>query len=134
MKHILLSFCVFLVGCAGSLDRLSGIRENAPEWYEARKKELAGQAYPRLSNVPVDASYSGQEMELVTTRDETEAILAAFHADPRSEPVNVSPAEIRAWGQALIAAVNARMTPADFLTDAEIASLKARFERPRARR
>lgn len=134
MKPILLSFCVFLAGCAGSLDTLSDMRENAPEWYEARKLELAGEGYPRLSDVPVDASYSGQDMELVTSRDETEAILAAFNADPRSEPVNVSPEEIRAWAQTLIASINARMTPADFLTDADIASLRARFERPRARR
>ncbi|MEQ9317229.1 MAG: hypothetical protein RLN72_15355 [Henriciella sp.] len=116
------------------MDRLSDMREAAPDWYEARKVELAGEGYPRLSDVPINATYRDQNRQMNLTRAEREAIRAGFEANPRSEPVDITPEEILAWSTELRNRVNRQMTRADFLTDAEIAALKARFDRPRARR
>lgn len=110
------------------------MKETAPEWYEARKEELAGRGYPSLSDVPMNRPYASRQMSMVASTEKTEALLAAFEADPRAKPIEVTPQEIIAWGQAIRARVNAQLGPANFLTDPEIASLRARFERPRARR
>ena len=134
MRQFFIISMLIVAGCASSMDRLSDMREAAPEWYEARKTELAGEGYPSLGDVPRNATYRRQQAQLVLTREEQDQILAAFNADPRSEPVNVTPEDILAWSAELRARVNAQMRPAQFLSDAEIASLKARFDRPRARR
>lgn len=110
------------------------MKEAAPDWYEARRTELAGEGYPRLSQVPVNTTYRQQVRQADLTRAEREQIRTAFEANPRAEPATVSPEEILAWSAELRSRVNRQMTQADFLTDAEIEALRARFDRPRARR
>lgn len=134
MRHILTISCLFVAGCAGSMDRISDMRETAPDWYEARKQEFAGRGYPELANVPSDSTYGSQQAGLVKTAGEREAIRQAFFSNPRSEPAYLTPEEIRAWGLELKRRFSAEMKPADYLTDADVARLRARFDRPRARR
>lgn len=116
------------------MDRISDLREAAPDWYEARKSELAGKGYPSLGDVPRETTYRSQRSELELTRAQQNEILAAFNADPRSQPAYLTAEEIQAWGAALRRKFDAEMTPANFLTDADIVRLKAKFDRPRARR
>ena len=116
------------------MDRISDLRDAAPDWYEARKTELAGKGYPSLGDVPRDTTYRTRRDELVLTRAQQDEILAAFNADPRSQPAYLTPEEILAWGTALRRKFDAEMKPASFLTDTDIARLKAKFDRPRARR
>ena len=131
MRLGIVLLCLAAAGCSSSI---SDLREAAPEWYEARKQELRGQGYPDLSRVPADNSYAPRQSGLVTSGAEQEAIRNAFYADPRSEPVTMTPAEIMQWSAELRERVAVFDTPTDFLTDADIARLRAQFERPRARR
>ena len=134
MRTLLPVFCLFSASCAGSMDKIADMREAAPDWYEARKVELAGEGYPSLSSIPVDDTYKAQSSGLRKTGAESAAILAAFEASPKAEPAYLTPAEIRDWGMRIRASVGKLDQPADFLTDSDIAALKARFDRPRARR
>lgn len=134
MRLVIVPFCLIMTACAGTVDRMSDIQEATPEWFEARKEELAGKGYPKLGDVPVNTTYESKKTGLQSAGADSEALLAAFHANPRSEPNTLSPDEILAWGREIAQQVNAMDRPADFLTTAEIASLRARFERPRARR
>ncbi len=134
MRLVIVPICLLMTACAGSVDRISDMRDAAPEWYEARKQELAGEGYPKLSDVPVNTSYRTQQRSLRLVGADKDAVLAAFNADPRSEPSNLTPDAIEAWGRDIAQRLNAMERPANFLTNAEINSLRARFERPRARR
>ena len=116
------------------MDRISDLRDAAPEWYDARKQELQGEGYPKLGAVPTSDGYNARQRELVKTGAERESIRQAFFSDPRSAPAYLTPAEIADWGNGLKERVDSAIPPADFLTDQQIASLRARFERPRARR
>ena len=131
MRSIVFPLCLLLASCASSM---SDLQEAAPEWYEARKQELRGEGYPKLGTVPTDDTYRNRQRALMKTGAEREALREAFFASPRSEPVNLTPAQISAWGDELKAQVDSAIPPADFLTDQQIAMLKARFDRPRARR
>ncbi|WP_300378727.1 hypothetical protein [Henriciella sp.] len=127
-------FCIILTGCAGSLGSSSDAGSATPDWYEARKAEFQGKGYPKLSRVPANTSYEARQSGLVKTADEREALRTAFFNDPRSATVSMTPAEIRAWGLEKRQQVVSLDTPSDFLTEEEITSLFALFERPRARR
>ena len=134
MRLTAVLLCAVLTGCAGSMSKISDIRESAPEWYEARKEELRGNAYPKLSQVPTDTTYRSRQTGLVKSAEEQAAIRKAFYADPRSELTYLTPDMILEWGADMRERVAAMDTPTDFLTENDIAMLKARFERPRARR
>lgn len=133
MRSIVLLLCLGLPACS-SVDRISDLREAAPEWYEARKQELQGEGYPRLGAVPTDTTYRNKQASLMKTGAERDAIREAFFADPRSAPAYLTPAEIADWGRKLKTRVDSAIPPADFLTDQQIDALHARFSRPRARR
>ncbi|MEM5517434.1 hypothetical protein WNY37_10755 [Henriciella sp. AS95] len=134
MRPFLLILGFLLAGCAGSVGKLSDMRDAAPDWYEARKTELAGEGYPSLANVPQNTTYRRQQASMVLTREEQNALLAAFEANPRSAQVDETLEQILEWSRALRARVDQQLTEASFLTDAQIARLHARFDRPRARR
>ena len=133
--RLLTGFCVVLeTGCAGSMASLTGGDVDSPAWYKERVAEVSGTAYPELSKVPGLVNY-GQTNQAFDASILNEAELRArFLANPRSQPAYLTPSEIRAWGQALKRQVNSRNAPADFLTDEDVAELRARFDRPRARR
>ena len=134
MRLTAVLICALLAGCAGSMDRISELREAAPDWYEARKQEFQGRGYPKLNTVPSDGTYQVRQTGLVKSAAEQKAIREAFYANPRSEPSYLTPAMMMQWAAEIRQRVDARDTPADFLTDQQIALLKARFDRPRARR
>lgn len=134
MRLTAVLLCAFMAGCAGSMSKISELREAAPEWYEARKQELRGTGYPKLSQVPTDSTYRPRQSGLVKSAEDQAAIRRAFFADPRSSMTYLDPNTIAQWGTAMRERLEARDTPVDFLTDKEIAMLKARFNRPRARR
>jgi hypothetical protein len=116
------------------LRSLTDVSEAAPDWYEERKTALSGEGYPRLSDVPRLRDYPATDRTVDSSMMNDAQLLAAFEASPRSEPTYLTPAEIKAWGDQLRASVAERPVPTGFLTDADIQQLKARFDRPRARR
>lgn len=121
-----------MTGCASSLaDETAG--SAAPDWYEARIASGANTAYPRLSEVPGVVDYSQANQRLDTSVLNDAQLLSRFLSNPRSQPAYLTPSEILAWGTALKQQVNSRDIAANFLTDNDVAQLRARFGRPRAR-
>lgn len=112
---------------------LQEARDAAPEWYEARKEQIRGAGYPQINAIPdlANADRPGQDLPL--SRAETLTALAMFQADPRASLPTETPEEMRAWTQRQRQMVESAIPPADFLTDAEIAALRARFENARSR-
>ena len=134
-------FALMLVGCTTTATSSSGVQP--PEWYEKRQAELAERGFPKIADVPtlpqaevetdegVDSDSKRAKDEAVRRRS---ALYQAMLKDPRSAPTYLTPQEIAAWGDAQLNKLEGRPAPADFLSDQEVASLRARFDRPRARR
>jgi len=122
-----------LTGCAGSFERVAAMRAQAPEWYEARKVEFRGEGYPSLSSVPVAVPGTNPLAKLELSEAEVNAALERFNNDPRAEGAVETPEEMRAWALEVKRAVEGRLPAPDFLTDAEVEEIKARFNVPRAR-
>ncbi|MEM9054308.1 MAG: hypothetical protein AAGB16_03190 [Pseudomonadota bacterium] len=122
-----------IAGCTSSLEQVKAMREQAPEWYEARKTEFRGEGYPTLSTIPVlDEDYKPKR-KLALSEQETLAALELFREDPRGHGAIESAESILAWASEARRAVEGQIPAPDFLTDDEIAALKARFDVPRGR-
>ncbi len=133
MRAISIILAVILTGCAASLDRVKEMRDNAPDWYEGRKQELFGRAYPKIGDVPAEVDVRPQIRRLELSQEETLAALELFANDARSDGAIETPEEMAAWAADIRRAVEGRLPPPDFLTDDEVAALKAVFNRPRGR-
>ena len=134
-------FTLMLVGCTTTATSSSTVQP--PEWYEKRQAELAERGFPKIADVPTVRDDQGELNESVDpdfkrAKDEAvrrrSALYQAMLKDPRSAPTYLTPQEIAAWGDAQLNKLEGRPAPADFLSDQEVASLRARFDRPRARR
>ena len=128
-------FVTFLVlaGCAGSIEKVQAMRAEAPEWYEARKLEFRGEGYPDINAVPPLSSQRATRTQLALSEAETLAVLEQFNSDPRAEGAVETADEMRAWALQARRAVEGQLPAPDFLTDAEVEALKARFDVARAR-
>ncbi len=133
MRATVLLLLGLVAGCAGSLERAKEVRENAPDWYEARKEELFSKTYPKISDVPEQLDLRPRVKRLVLSEQETEAALALFLNDPRALPSDETPEEMLAWAEEQRRAVEGRLPPPDFLTDEDVVALRAVFDRPRGR-
>lgn len=124
---------VFLAGCTGSIEKVKAMRAEAPDWYEARKVEFRGEGYPELGSIPeLQADYNPvRKLEL--SEQDTLAALALFQNDPRAEGATELPEEIHAWAKDVRRAVEGQLPAPDFMTDAEVEEIKARFNVARAR-
>lgn len=122
-----------IAGCSSSFERIQTMRESAPEWYDDRKYEIRGENYPRISEIPLlsETDVPGQNID--QSGAGAMAIFAAMMRDPRSQPAQESPAEMLAWASEVRRAVEGQLPAPDFLTDEEVAALKAIFDTPRAR-
>ena len=133
MRVISIILLAAVAGCASSFERVKQIREATPEWYEARKVELSGEGYPRLINVPEPVGSTLQSERLSNSQEETLEALDELTADPKSLGALTTPEGLIAWADTVRASFDAALPPPDFLTDEDVAAMKAVFDRPRAR-
>ena len=124
-----------LAGCAGSLDKVRDMRAQAPEWYEARKVEFRGEGYPNLASVPdpPDRAVYDPVRKLELSEAETLAAQEMFNNHPRAALPEEIPEELIAWAAEVRRAAEGRLPAPDFMTDAEVEQIKARFNVSRAR-
>lgn len=133
MRTVVFVTFALLAGCAGSIEKVQTMRAQAPDWYEARKVEFRGEGYPDLYTVPEVNTNVDILSKLSMSEAETLAPLALFNNDPRAQGSVETPAAIRAWAADVRRAVEGQLPAPDFLTDAEVEELKARFDVPRGR-
>lgn len=129
---VLVTF-VFLAGCAGSIEKVQAMRAEAPDWYEARKVEFRGEGYPDLGSIPESQPDYNPKRKLELSEQDTLASLALFQSDPRAEAATELPEDILAWAIDVRRAVEGQLPAPDFMTDAEVEQIKARFDVARGR-
>ncbi len=122
-----------LAGCSSSFEKVKTMRAEAPDWYEARKVEFRGEGYPSLASVPETAPDYNPLRKLQLSEADVRAALILFNSDPRAEPATETAEQMRAWVVEVRRAVEGRLPAPDFMTDAEVEEIKARFNVPRAR-
>ncbi len=128
----LLSVSVLLIaGCTNSFSRVREAVNQAPDWYDARRKEIRGEGYPKLAEVqeiPVD-QLPGKTLPDSAAR--VDILQAYFDSNERAEP----PVDVAGQMAVLLKRVEAEFAglPADpdFLTQEEIAEIEAAFNVPR---
>ena len=129
------SFAFAVLTLAGCMSGGAGKgADTPPEWFKERRAELRRQGFPELGEVRSQIDPARNRAALATTAKQNVGLKKALLNDPRAEPTYLTPQEIAAWGEKMRAGIEARNVEADFLTDQEVASLRARFDRPRARR
>ncbi len=133
MRAAILVPIILLAGCASSLERVRAMRAAAPDWYEARKVEISGEAYPKIGDIPLVEASARPGTQLAASGRDTMTALQKFQLDPRAEPATETAAEMLAWAAASRRAVEGQITAPDFLTDEDVAALKAVFDVPRGR-
>jgi len=124
---------VFLAGCAGSIEKVQAMRAEAPDWYEARKVEFRGEGYPDFGSIPESQPDYNPIGKLEVSEAETLAALEMFLNHPRAEPATETPEAVAAWALEVRRAVEGQLPAPDFMTDAEVEEIKARFDVARAR-
>lgn len=124
---------VFLAGCAGSFEKVQAMRAQAPDWYDARKVEFRGEGYPDLNSIPELSADYRPLRKLELSEEETLAALEMFSSNPRATLPTETADEILAWAREVRRAVEGRLPAPDFMTDAEVEEIKARFNVARAR-
>ena len=124
---------VLLAGCSSSFEKVQAMRAQAPEWYEARKVEFRGEGYPSLASVPETAPDYNPRRKLALSEADVQAALVRFNSDPRAEGAVETAESMIAWAAEVRRAVEGRLPAPDFMTDAEVEEIKARFNVPRAR-
>ena len=132
--RLLTGICLIVAtGCASPLAGTAA-ESAAPDWYEARVAEASKGSYPKIVDVPPLESYEAARSSIEAGAMSDAELRARFLSNPRSEPAYLTPSEIQAWGAALKQQVAQRDVAANFLTDEDVAQLRAVFDRPRARR
>jgi len=133
MRAVIFVTFALLVGCSSSIERVQAMRDAAPDWYDARKLEVSGEGYPNIANVPLITTENRPGQQLEASGQVTLADLEMFLSDPRAMPPEETPADMLAWATETRRAVEGQIPPPDFLTDEDVAALRAIFDRPRGR-
>jgi len=133
MRAMILVTLLLSVGCASSLERIGEVRDAAPDWYKERRTELAGQDYPSIASVPLITNETRPGQRLGASQAATLAALDALLTDPRNAPVDETAQEMMDWAAQTRAEVDQQISPPDFLTDEDVAALKAIFDTRRGR-
>ncbi len=120
-------------GCASALNPIQDMRQGAPAWYEARKEEIRGEGYPQIANIPVLAGAVRPGQGLARSRENTLSALALLRSDPRMIVPSETAEEMRAWSQELQFLLESQVPQVEFMTDADVAALRARFDTARGR-
>ena len=128
----LISVSLLLVaGCTSSFSSVRGAINQAPDWYDARRKEIRGEGYPKLAEVREIPQDQLPGKTLPESAARVDILQAYFDSNERAEP----PVDVAGQMAALLKRVEAdfAVLPANpaFLTQEEIAEIEAAFNVPR---
>lgn len=116
-----------LAGCTNSFAKVEKSIEDAPEWYSDKRSELVGEGYPEVADAPrlTDENRPGQTLQ--QTRTDIEAAKKIFLTNERAESPSMTPAQIRKAAAQFRRDVDVKLPAGDFMTNAEIAAIRAKF-------
>lgn len=133
MRAVIFVTFALLAGCATSLEKVQGVRDAAPDWYDARKAEIGGEGYPSIGDIPTVTRENRPGKQLPVSRRDTLRALNMFQNDPRAKGADETAESMQAWATRNRRAVERQIPAADFLTDEDVDALKAVFDTPRGR-
>jgi hypothetical protein len=88
---VTLATVALLAGCASIVERTQG----APEWFDAKAREVRGEGYPKLREVPTARPPSPQAEETQKRADTLKVEFKSAEDAAAAEPI-ATPDEIRA--------------------------------------
>jgi hypothetical protein len=135
MKNTAILLCgvplLLATACTSSFSKVRSAINDAPDWYAARRTEIRGEGYPSVAEIPtIDASWTPGTALSVSAVD-LASLQAAFDSDPRAQVSLNGAAEIAAIAAEIRASFGPPLPEADFLTETEIAAIRASFNVPR---
>ncbi|KCZ94420.1 hypothetical protein [Hyphomonas johnsonii] len=123
--------CLLLVGCTSSFSKARQAINQAPDWYDARRDEIAGEGYPQLVDIPTIAPGAKPGKTLAASEERVAALGKEFAANARAELPPVGGAEIARVAGEIRQQFAGLDMESNFLTDAEIAAIRDSFDVPR---
>ncbi|PKP80170.1 MAG: hypothetical protein CVT79_16475 [Alphaproteobacteria bacterium HGW-Alphaproteobacteria-18] len=126
---LIVSF-LLIAGCSSSFSKVRESVNNAPAWYGERRTEIRGEGYPDLATLPKVDPKNVPGSTLKSRLDLGSELAQAF-ADPRADVAVGGAEEIRAIAASMIGGFGAIPPESDFLTEAEIAAIRSKFNVPR---
>lgn len=121
--------CLLLSGCAGSLSKVQGAVNAAPDWYDERRAEIGGEGYPDLVEVPKNIDPQSLASDPIASEARAAQLREVFESDARAQIPDQSVAEI---ADDIRAQFNDTNLSENFLTEAEIEAIRRSFNVPRA--
>ncbi|MEX1250371.1 MAG: hypothetical protein WEA77_04160 [Hyphomonas sp.] len=135
MKNTAILLCgvplLLAAGCTSSFTKVRGAVADAPAWYGDRRAEIRGEGYPDIADIPtVDPNWK-PDKTLTVTGAQMADIQTAFAADARAQAPAIGAAEIAEVAAQIRGLFEPGLPPAEFLTETEIAAIRASFNVPR---
>ncbi|MFN4185879.1 MAG: hypothetical protein ACK4M6_13955 [Hyphomonas sp.] len=121
---------LLIAGCSSSFSKVRDAVNSAPAWYGERRTEIRGEGYPDLATLPKVDPRNVPGSALKSRLDLGNELTLAF-ADPRADVAVGGAEEIRAIAASMIGGFGDIPPESDFLTEAEIAAIRSKFNVPR---
>jgi hypothetical protein len=133
MKNTAILLCgvplLLASGCASSFTKVRAAINEAPDWYAERRVQIRGEGYPHVADIPDPGSTMGQAQTLSVSGQAMAALQREFDTAERAQ---VAPAErIAEVAAGLRAEFEPGLPEAEFLSESEIAAIRASFNVPR---
>lgn len=117
--------------CSSSFSRVRSAINEAPEWYDARRTEIRGEGYPEIADIPTLEAGWRPERTLSVSGEEMAALQKIFDTEERAEVATDGAEKIAAIAAELRAEFEPGLPEAEFLSESEIAAIRASFNVPR---
>jgi hypothetical protein len=122
---------LLLAGCAASFTAAREAVGQAPEWYGERRTQIRGEGYPAIADVPRLERSNLPGRGLSQRRSRAAQLIAQFDNNPRAEPPQGGIEEILELAEGIRARFGDEEPPEAFLTEADLAAIRASFSVPR---
>lgn len=134
MKNTAILLCgvplMLMAGCSTSFTKVRSAINEAPDWYAERRVQIRGEGYPDIADIPAATPAAQPVKSLSASGDVLAGLQQQFFSDPRAE-VGAGAEGIEKVGAELRAEFEPGLPEAEFLSESEIAAIRASFNVPR---
>ncbi len=99
MKIGFLMGLLWLGGCASQMDAMRGVADDAPEWFQDRRTEIAGEDYPDIQTIPSVTTGDRPSISTNAARTPAELFQVLFATNARAALPTTTAADITAWAR-----------------------------------
>lgn len=135
MKNTAILLCgvplLLASACTSSFSKVRAAINEAPEWYAERRTEIRGEGYPEVADIPTVEAGWKPDRSLNKSKTEMAALRQVFDTAERAEVAEDGAEKIAAIAAELRAEFEPGLPEAEFLSESEIAAIRASFNVPR---